>query len=87
MDRHSDEGDIRVGIIGTGGMGTRHAQNLHRYISGGRVAGLYDLDPDRAQQAAKLCGSPPVWDDPLRLIADDGIDALLIASPDLPTPA
>jgi myo-inositol 2-dehydrogenase / D-chiro-inositol 1-dehydrogenase len=82
MDRHSGEGDIRVGIIGTGGMGTRHAQNLSRYISGACTAGLYDLDTSRAQQAAKLCGNPRVWDDPLRLIEDDGIDALLIVSPD-----
>ena len=82
MDRHSGEGDINIGIIGTGGMGTRHAQNLSRYIRGARAAGLYDLDAARAQQAAQLCGNPPVWDDPLRLIEDDGIDAVLIVSPD-----
>ena len=74
--------DIRVGIIGTGGMGTRHAQNLYRYISGARAAGLYDIDAGRAQAAAQLCGGPRVWDDPLRLIGDDSIDALLIVSPD-----
>jgi myo-inositol 2-dehydrogenase/D-chiro-inositol 1-dehydrogenase len=82
MGRYTGEGDIKVGIIGTGGMGTRHAQNLYRYISGGRVAGVYDLQAERAQRAAELCGNPHVWDDPIRLIEDEGIDAVLIVSPD-----
>jgi len=73
---------ISVGLIGTGGMGTRHAVNLHRFIGGARVAGLYDLDRNRAVQAAGQCGSAPVFDDPIRLIEDESVDAIIIASPD-----
>ncbi len=73
---------ISVGVIGTGGMGTRHAVNLHRFIGGARVAGVYDLDQNHAAQAAAQCGEAIVFDDPLKLIQDDSVDAVLIASPD-----
>jgi len=73
---------ISVGVIGTGGMGTRHAVNLHRYIGGARVAGVYDLDAGRAAQAAGQCGEAAVFADPLQLINDERVDAVLIASPD-----
>jgi myo-inositol 2-dehydrogenase/D-chiro-inositol 1-dehydrogenase len=73
---------ISVGVIGTGGMGTRHAVNLHRFIGGATVAGVYDLDPGRASNAAAQCGEAIVFDDPLKLIQDDSVDAVLIASPD-----
>ena len=31
---------LNIGIIGTGGMGGRHAENIHAYIRGARVAAL-----------------------------------------------
>jgi myo-inositol 2-dehydrogenase/D-chiro-inositol 1-dehydrogenase len=73
---------LSVGVIGTGGMGTRHAVNLHRYIGGARVAAVYDLDERRAAQAAGQCGAARVMADPLGLIGDEGVEAVLIASPD-----
>ncbi|HEX6385787.1 MAG TPA: Gfo/Idh/MocA family oxidoreductase [Anaerolineae bacterium] len=73
---------IAVGIIGTGGMGTRHAHNLQRKVKGAKVAGLYDLDAGRMAQVAAECGPASVFHDPYELIADDRIDAVLIASPD-----
>lgn len=73
---------IAVGVIGTGGMGTRHVVNLHKHVSAVRVAAVYDFDSERARQAAALGGSATVFDDPLRLIQADTVDAVLIASPD-----
>jgi myo-inositol 2-dehydrogenase / D-chiro-inositol 1-dehydrogenase len=73
---------VSVGIIGTGGMGTRHALNLHQHVGAAHVAAVYDADTERARQAAARCGSAAVYDDPLRLIEDDRVDALIIASPD-----
>ncbi len=73
---------VAVGIIGTGGMGTRHAVNLHAHIAGAHVAAVYDCDAPRARQAAAQCGSPLVLDDPLALIHDARVDAVLLASPD-----
>jgi myo-inositol 2-dehydrogenase/D-chiro-inositol 1-dehydrogenase len=73
---------MAVGIIGTGGMGTRHAANLHRHVGRARVAAVYDVDAGRARVAAAECGSPAVFDDPLALIRDPSVDAVIIASPD-----
>ncbi|HEX9012129.1 MAG TPA: Gfo/Idh/MocA family oxidoreductase [Anaerolineaceae bacterium] len=72
---------ISVGVIGTGGMGTRHAVNLHRHIGGARVAAVYDLDSSRARKAAELTQAA-VMDEPQQLIEDAGVDAVLIAAPD-----
>ena len=72
---------ISVGLIGAGGMGMRHAENLHRHVGAAHVAAAYDLDRSRAEQVAALCGAA-VYDDPLRLIQDDRIEAVIIASPD-----
>ena len=75
-------GSVAVGILGVGGMGARHAVNLHEHVSGAHVAALYDPDGERAAQAAARCGSPVVLDDPKALIHDQRVDAVLIASPD-----
>jgi myo-inositol 2-dehydrogenase/D-chiro-inositol 1-dehydrogenase len=73
---------VAVGLIGAGGMGMRHAENLHRHVGAAHVAAAYDLDRGRAEQVAALCGTAVVHDDPLRLIQDDRIEAVIIASPD-----
>jgi myo-inositol 2-dehydrogenase / D-chiro-inositol 1-dehydrogenase len=73
---------VSVGLIGAGGMGMRHAENLHRHVGAARVAAVYDLDRKRAEQVATMCGTAAVFDDPLRLIQDDRVDAVIIASPD-----
>ncbi len=78
----SNNGNVRVGVIGTGGMGTRHVVNLHRFVGGARVAAVYDLDESRAKQAAAQGGNAAVFDDPIQLIESDRVDAVLIASPD-----
>src|SRR3989441_10801119 len=74
--------DISIGVIGAGGMGSRHVMNLHRYVKGARVVAIYDLDQARARQVAAECGSAKAFQDPLQLIQDAGVDAVVIASPD-----
>ena len=69
-----------VGVIGTGGMGTRHASQLHR-AAGSAVTAVYDLDQERARQVAGFAVKP-VFDDPERLINDLQVDAVMIVSPD-----
>lgn len=73
---------FRIGVIGTGGMGTRHAVNLHRRAPGARVTAVYDFDAGRAQQAADQCPGAAVFRDPNELVASNTVDAVLIASPD-----
>lgn len=82
METKMNDKPVAVGVIGTGGMGTKHAINLHRYVGGARVVAVYDLDQGHATQAAAQCGNPKVFDDPIKLIEDSSVEAVLIASTD-----
>ena len=76
-------GGISVGVIGSGGMGTRHAETLTLRVPGARVAGVTDLDRSRAETLAAKCGPDvTVFEDEGALIRDDGIDAVVITTPD-----
>jgi myo-inositol 2-dehydrogenase/D-chiro-inositol 1-dehydrogenase len=63
-------------------MGTRHVLNLQQHMKGARVVAIYDLDQTRARQVAAECGSARAFQDPVQLIQDAGVDAVVIASPD-----
>ncbi len=81
MSSYSDE--ISVGVIGAGGMGTRHAETLTFRCPGARVAGVTDLDRSRAVTLAASCGSDAMlFEHEQALIQHDGIDAVVITSPD-----
>ena len=70
---------LRIGIIGTGNIGTSHARSLSREVSGAEVAWLYDADTARASTLADELGAhvaPSVE----QLVASS--DAVVIASPD-----
>lgn len=74
--------NLRIGVIGTGGMGARHVMNLYRFVSGADAAAVYDADHARARQVAAECGGAKVFENPQQLIKDQDVDAVLIASPD-----
>ncbi len=82
MDTIINSPTLSIGVIGTGGMGTRHALNLHRAVGNARIAAVYDIDQDRARQVAGMCGQALVFDNPERLINDPHVDAVVTASPD-----
>jgi myo-inositol 2-dehydrogenase/D-chiro-inositol 1-dehydrogenase len=68
---------VRVGIIGTGVMGADHARTLREAVSGATVEAVSDADPSRAASVGVR-----VVNDPIALIKDPDIDAVLIASSD-----
>ncbi len=76
------DGMLRVGVIGTGGMGGRHARNLAHRVTGAKVAAVMDADEARAASVARECGGAAVFRSGPALIRDDAVDAVLIASPD-----
>ena len=43
---------IRVGVIGTGNIGTTHAVSLAREVSGSTVTAVFDVAAERAQAVA-----------------------------------
>jgi myo-inositol 2-dehydrogenase/D-chiro-inositol 1-dehydrogenase len=77
-----DPSQVAVGVVGTGGMGTMHAESVHEVLANARLAAVADLDSARAQRLAERCGSAAVYTDPVELIRDDAVEAVVIASPD-----
>ena len=73
--------DLRIGIVGVGMMGADHAERVVRRISGARLVAVSDPDRDRANALAGSFGEVRAIDDPLALIGDADVDAVIIASP------
>ena len=73
---------VNIGIIGTGGMGGRHAANLNSSVAAANVAAIMDVDEARAQEVAERCGGAAVYTDADQLIGAQDVDAILIAAPD-----
>ena len=72
---------IRVGLIGAGVMGGDHARILSTSVNGARLAAVSDADSSRATAIADACGAT-AFADAERLIADDSVEAVIVASPD-----
>jgi myo-inositol 2-dehydrogenase/D-chiro-inositol 1-dehydrogenase len=73
---------IRVGIIGTGVMGADHARLLTGAVSGATVSAVFDVDRERAATVADASARARVLADPIELIGDGAVDAVLVASSD-----
>lgn len=74
------EGVLQVGVVGAGGMGTRHARNLCR--AGARVVAVADAELARAEALAAQCQARSVYRDGRELVADPAVEAVVVASPD-----
>jgi myo-inositol 2-dehydrogenase/D-chiro-inositol 1-dehydrogenase len=68
-----------VGVIGTGLMGSTHVRILTEFVSGATVTAV--SDPVSAERVAADHGVATVHADPLDLIRDGRVEAVLIASP------
>jgi myo-inositol 2-dehydrogenase/D-chiro-inositol 1-dehydrogenase len=74
---------LRVGVVGAGNMGADHVRTLHRFVSGASVEAVADVDQTRAQEAlASIGGGGWSTTDPLALISDPRVDAVVVASND-----
>jgi predicted dehydrogenase len=70
---------LRAGIIGTGFMGTVHANAIR--MSGGTIAAVASRSPEAAQAAANRFGAEEASTSPEALIARDDIDVVHICTP------
>jgi myo-inositol 2-dehydrogenase/D-chiro-inositol 1-dehydrogenase len=72
---------VNVGVIGVGMIGQDHIRRLTHVLSGARVGAVTDVDLDRAKSVAQgLPGEVRVHETGQDLIADDAIDAVVVAS-------
>jgi myo-inositol 2-dehydrogenase/D-chiro-inositol 1-dehydrogenase len=78
---HTDAmSNLRVAVVGVGGMGSFHARTLAA-LAGVEVATVADTyEPNATRLAAELGCTASL--DPLAAASDDGHDAVVIASPD-----
>ena len=77
------EETINVGVIGTGTIGSVHADNLMRRVIGATVTAVMDIDHERANAVAAACDGARAYADASDLIADPDVDAVLIATTDI----
>ena len=71
---------VRIGVIGTGMIGSDHVDRLARRVVGSRVSAVFDVATDRAAQIAATVGAV-VHPTALDVISDPDVDAVVIASP------
>ena len=72
---------VNVGVIGTGGMGGRHASNLTYLVAAADVTAIMDVDSARAKEIAARCGGARIYSDAEELIAAPEVEAVVIAAP------
>ncbi len=73
---------LRIGIIGAGIMGADHARIFAEEVPGTSLQVICDADQARAKSVAETTGAKNVISDPLALINDPSVDAVVIAAPD-----
>jgi myo-inositol 2-dehydrogenase / D-chiro-inositol 1-dehydrogenase len=71
---------LGIGVVGTGQMGRYHIERLAGSVPDARVAAVSDVFIDGARQVAERVGAR-AYADGHELIADDQVEAVLIASP------
>jgi len=71
---------VRVGVIGTGMIGKDHVRRLTTVLAGAAVTAVTDVDKDRAAAVAERYSVPAVHASGADVIADPGVDAVLVAS-------
>src|SRR5512133_438655 len=73
-------GQIGIGLVGAGRMGSTHARILARGMPEARLVGIADVNVDAARRLAAEVDVAAVFDNAADLLASPGIDAVLIAA-------
>lgn len=72
---------VRIGVIGTGAIGRDHARRINQVLAGGAVVALSDVNRAAAEAVRdEIAGGARVHDTGEALIADPGVDAVLVCS-------
>ena len=71
---------VRVAIIGAGGIGARHLENL-RFLGGNQITAICDLDQARAHRLAERVGARTYRTTEDMFAAGEEIEAIVICTP------
>lgn len=80
MQDQGADADLRLALVGTGGIANRHAAAIAA-TPGVAIAGVFDRDRTRAQDFAARHGVARVYDSWPQLLADTGTPCLVITAP------
>jgi len=72
---------VRVGLVGSGWIGSFHGESLAWRVPGAVLAAVADPAPGAAWRLADRLGVPMAVVDPAELLADPQIDAVVVATP------
>jgi myo-inositol 2-dehydrogenase / D-chiro-inositol 1-dehydrogenase len=72
---------IGVALIGSGRMGSFHAETLARRIPGARLAAVVDAAPGAAERLVRTVGTGRAYTDAAQLWDDPAVDAVVVATP------
>lgn len=73
---------LRLALIGAGIMGADHARIFAEEVPGVAIQAICDADQNRARGVAEATGATSVASDPMAVIKDASVDAVVIAAPD-----
>jgi scyllo-inositol 2-dehydrogenase (NAD+) len=73
---------LGVGVLGVGGMGRRHAENLRRLVPQAQLVAVADVDSARARRTAEQLEIENSYGSLEAMLECKGLDALVIATPD-----
>lgn len=72
---------LRVGVIGTGAIGSEHIDRLTHRLSGAKVVALYDLYPESAEKVnQRFSLDAKIYQSDEELVASPDVDAVVITS-------
>jgi len=71
---------LRIGMVGLGRLGKRHAENLALRVSDAAVVAACSIVPEELEWAKKGLGVGSLYTDYGKMIAEAGLDAVFIAS-------
>ncbi len=74
-------GDLRIGVIGAGSIGTVHAANLARCVPGARLAAVADLDREKSEACAADNEADDAYTSDTELLAHPDLAAVIVCTP------
>lgn len=74
-------GEIRIGLVGAGRMGSFHGKSIAHKIHGAKLTAITAPRTGPAERLASELGASKTYTDPREMFQDPSVDAVIIATP------